>query len=112
MLETAKASPSSSRWARRLTATKTSAPTEILNSICREGWHLVTAAFVFHELGSESRDKFMASGRYVAVKGTIRLLPRLLPLNAPVRRSADEESTVAALSSMGPPGFEPGTDGL
>jgi len=43
----------------------------ILNSVCREGWDLVNGSFVFHELGSESRDKFMASGQNVAVRGTI-----------------------------------------
>ena len=32
---------------------------------------LVTGSFVFLELGSESRDKFMASGQQIAVKGTI-----------------------------------------
>jgi hypothetical protein len=44
---------------------------EVLNSIAREGWDLVNGAFVFHETGSESRDKFMASGQHVAVKGTV-----------------------------------------
>lgn len=55
-------------------ATNTSSsadPIEILNSVCREGWELVNGSFVFHELGSESRDKFMASGQNVAVKGTV-----------------------------------------
>jgi hypothetical protein len=49
----------------------TSDPSEILNSVCREGWDLVNGSFVFLELGSESRDKFLASGQQVAVKGTI-----------------------------------------
>jgi hypothetical protein len=46
-------------------------PTEILNSVCNEGWELVNGSFVFHELGSQSRDKFMSSGQNVAVKGSI-----------------------------------------
>jgi hypothetical protein len=52
------------------TATKTSDPTEILNSVCREGWRLLTGSFVFKELGSQSRDKFLSSGQNVAVSGT------------------------------------------
>jgi hypothetical protein len=46
-------------------------PSAILNSVCREGWDLVNGSFVFHELGSESRDKFLASGQNIAVKGTV-----------------------------------------
>jgi hypothetical protein len=53
------------------TATSTSDPVAILNSVCHEGWDLVNGSFVFHELGSESRDKFLASGQNVAVRGTI-----------------------------------------
>ena len=53
------------------TATTTNDPVAILNSVCNEGWDLVNGSFVFHELGSESRDKFMASGQHVAVKGTV-----------------------------------------
>lgn len=53
------------------TATTTSDPVAILNSVCDEGWELVNGSFVFHELGSESRDKFLASGQNVAVRGTI-----------------------------------------
>jgi hypothetical protein len=53
------------------TATQSADPSVILNSVCREGWDLVNGSFVFHELGSESRDKFMASGQNVAVRGTI-----------------------------------------
>jgi len=49
----------------------TTDPTDILNSVCNEGWELVNGSFVFLELGSESRDKFMASGQQVAVKGTV-----------------------------------------
>jgi hypothetical protein len=53
------------------TATTTSDPVAILNSVCDEGWDLVNGSFVFHELGSESRDKFLASGQHVAVRGTV-----------------------------------------
>ena len=51
--------------------TSSTDPTEILNAVCREGWELVTGSFVFVELGSESRDKFLASGQNVAVQGTV-----------------------------------------
>lgn len=54
-----------------MNTTSSTDPIEILNSVCREGWEIVNASFVFHELGSESRDKFMASGQNVAVKGTV-----------------------------------------
>jgi hypothetical protein len=50
---------------------ETNDPTDVLNSVCHKGWVLVTGSFVFLELGSESRDKFMASGQQIAVKGTI-----------------------------------------
>jgi hypothetical protein len=53
------------------TATTTADPSAVLNSVCNEGWELVNGSFVFHELGSESRDKFLASGQNVAVRGTI-----------------------------------------
>lgn len=53
------------------TSTKSTNPVDILNSVCHEGWELVNGSFVFHELGSQSRDKFMASGQNIAVKGTI-----------------------------------------
>jgi hypothetical protein len=52
-------------------AESTTDPSAILNSVCTEGWDLVNGSFVFLELGSESRDKFMASGQQVAVKGSI-----------------------------------------
>jgi hypothetical protein len=45
-------------------------PTAILNAICREGWEFVNGSFVFVEQGQESRDKFLASGQNVAIKGT------------------------------------------
>lgn len=51
--------------------TKANDPSEVLNSIVREGWTLVNGSFVFHETGSESRDKFMASGQHVAVRGVV-----------------------------------------
>jgi hypothetical protein len=50
---------------------ETNDATDVLNSVCHEGWELVNGSFVFLELGSESRDKFMASGQQVAVKGTV-----------------------------------------
>lgn len=53
------------------TQTSSTDPVEILNSVCHEGWDLVNGSFVFHELGSESRDKFLASGQNIAVKGTV-----------------------------------------
>lgn len=54
-----------------ITNTSSTDSVEILNSVCHEGWELVNGSFVFHELGSESRDKFMASGQNIAVKGTV-----------------------------------------
>lgn len=53
------------------TTTKTADPTEILNSVCREGWRLLNGSFVSQELGSQSRDKFMSSGQNVAVQGNV-----------------------------------------
>jgi hypothetical protein len=53
------------------TTTHSSDPTVILNAVSREGWDLVTGSFVFLELGSESRDKFMRSGQQIAVWGTV-----------------------------------------
>jgi hypothetical protein len=52
------------------TAKQTSDPSEILNSVCHEGWELVNGSFVFVHEGSQSRDKFMSSGQNLAVKGT------------------------------------------
>ena len=37
----------------------------------RQGWSLVNGSFVFHQTGSESRDKFLASGQHIAVAGTV-----------------------------------------
>jgi hypothetical protein len=53
------------------TSKKTTDPTDILNSVCREGWELVNGSFVFIEQGQQSRDKFMSSGQNVAVKGAV-----------------------------------------
>jgi hypothetical protein len=53
------------------TSTTTNDPTAILNSICGRGWEIVNGSFVFHELGSSSRDKFLSSGQNIAVRGTI-----------------------------------------
>jgi hypothetical protein len=50
------------------TTKKTSDPTEILNSVCNEGWEL--GSFVFVEEGQQSRDKFASSGQNVATKGS------------------------------------------
>ena len=49
---------------------RTNDPVAVLNSVCHEGWELVTGSFVFVHEGSQSRDKFMSSGQNVAVKGT------------------------------------------
>ncbi len=46
-------------------------PSEILNSVCAEGWELINGSFVFLQTGQESRDKFMASGQHVATSGTV-----------------------------------------
>lgn len=54
-----------------MTNTKTTDPIAVLNSVCNEGWDLVNGSFVFHETGSESRDKFLASGQNIAVRGTV-----------------------------------------
>jgi hypothetical protein len=50
------------------TGKQTSDPSEILNSVCDEGWELVNGSFVFVHEGSQSRDKFMSSGQNLAVK--------------------------------------------
>jgi hypothetical protein len=70
------------------TTTTTADPVAILNTVCNEGWELVNGSFVFHELGSESRDKFLASGQNVAVRGTIigyYLFRRCVPNRAEAR---------------------------
>jgi len=52
------------------TSKQTSDPSDILNSVCHEGWELVNGSFVFVHEGSQSRDKFMSSGQNLAVKGS------------------------------------------
>jgi hypothetical protein len=52
------------------TRRKTTDSSEILNSVCRQGWELVNGSFVFVVQGEQSRDKFMSSGQNVAVKGS------------------------------------------
>ncbi len=51
------------------TSHKTVDPVWVLNSVCHEGWELVNGSFVFVEQGQQSRDKFMASGQNIAVRG-------------------------------------------
>jgi hypothetical protein len=53
------------------TSSKTGDPTAILNSVCREGWEIVSADFPFVMTGQQSRDKFLSSGQNVAVAGTV-----------------------------------------
>lgn len=48
---------------------KANDPTAVLNAVAAEGWELITGSFVFVVQGEQSRDKFMASGQNVAVKG-------------------------------------------
>lgn len=48
---------------------KANSPTAVLNAIVAEGWELINGSFVFVVQGEQSRDKFMASGQNVAVKG-------------------------------------------
>jgi hypothetical protein len=45
------------------TSSKTGDPTAILNSVCREGWEIVSADFPFVMTGQQSRDKFLSSAR-------------------------------------------------
>lgn len=44
-------------------------PSDVINAVASEGWDLVNASFVFVEQGQQSRDKFMASGQNIAIKG-------------------------------------------
>ena len=53
------------------TSSKTGDPTAILNSVCREGWEIVSADFPFVMTGQQSRDKFLSSGQNVAIGGTV-----------------------------------------
>lgn len=43
----------------------------VIQSIEEEGWHLDNVGYVYRVTGSESRDKFMASGQQEAVSGEI-----------------------------------------
>lgn len=43
----------------------------IIQLIEEQGWELIHAGYVFQETGSESRDKFLASGQQVAVSGHV-----------------------------------------
>jgi hypothetical protein len=83
------------------TSKKTSDPTAILNSVCLEGWELVNGSFVFVEQGQQSRDKFLASGQNVAIKGTTvgyylfkRCEPNRRPPTKPWEEAAAEDATV------------------
>jgi hypothetical protein len=50
-------------------AMKTTDPVATLNSVCNEGWELVSGSFVFVEEGQQSRDK-VGGGQNIATKGT------------------------------------------
>jgi hypothetical protein len=43
----------------------------VIQSIENEGWHLENVGYVYRITGSESRDKFLASGQQEAVSGEI-----------------------------------------
>ena len=45
--------------------------TDTLGAIAAEGWRLIHADWVFVQTGQESRDKFMASGQQVAIRGEV-----------------------------------------
>jgi hypothetical protein len=44
---------------------------DIVNSIAAEGWNFHTLSTTFVNEGEESRDRFLASGQHVAVRGRI-----------------------------------------
>lgn len=44
---------------------------EVLNSIVAEGWDFSTLSTAFVSEGEESRDKFLASGQQVAIRGRL-----------------------------------------
>ena len=75
---------------------KTVDPTWVLNSVCHEGWELVTGSFVFVEMGQESRDKFMSSGQNIAVKG--RVVGYYLFGRCPANRSCDETKVPSGIA--------------
>lgn len=52
-----------------LTTRKAHDVSDVLNSILAEGWELHSFSTTFVNEGEESRDKFMASGQQVAVRG-------------------------------------------
>jgi hypothetical protein len=53
------------------TKARSSDPTGVLNSVCDEGWELVTGSFVFVEQGETSRKQALSSKVQVAVKGSV-----------------------------------------
>jgi hypothetical protein len=73
-------------------------PTWVLNSVCREGWELVNGSFVFVEQGQQSRDKFMASGQNVAVRG--KTVGYYLFKRCPANRHADEPPAASTPASL------------
>ena len=52
-------------------STKTEDYSMVIQSIEEEGWHLEHVGYVYRLTGSESRDKFFASGQQEAVSGEI-----------------------------------------
>jgi hypothetical protein len=81
------------------TSHKSVDPTWILNSVCREGWELVTGSFVFVEEGQQSRDKFMSSGQNVATKG--KTVGYYLFTRCAENRRIDDGGLVASPHSVG-----------
>ena len=49
--------------------TRTRDPVAALNSVCNEGWELLSGSFVFVEEGQQSRDK-LGGGHSIATTGT------------------------------------------
>ncbi len=78
----------------------TTDPTDILNSVCEEGWELVTGSVVFLETGSESRDKFLASGQHIAVSGTIMGYYLFRRCEANIRRGTDPWEAPSAVEQV------------
>ncbi len=50
---------------------RTSDPSEILNSVCLEGWELVTGSFVFVQTGEVSRNRAVKSGQQIGIHGKV-----------------------------------------
>jgi len=50
-------------------AMKTADPVATLNSVCNEGWELLSGSFVFVQQGQQSRDK-IGGGQNIATQGT------------------------------------------